>query len=46
MAVATKPTVYGDVTLCSMVDTKCGCTVNTCITPHKTVTIKTVNIHF
>jgi len=46
MAVATKPTVCCDVTLCSAVDTKSDCTVNTCITPHKTVTMQTINIHF
>jgi len=46
MAVATKPTVCCDVTLCSTVDTKCGFTVDTYITTHKTVTMQTINIHF
>jgi len=46
MAVGTKPTVCCDVKLCSTVDTKCGRTVNTCITPHKTINMQTINIHF
>jgi len=46
MAVATKPTVYCDVTLRSTVDTKSDCMVNTFITMRKTVNMQTINIHF
>jgi hypothetical protein len=48
MAVAQKPTVCCDVTPCSLVDTQCGCMVNThtCITSHKTLTKQTINVHF